>query len=422
MPDFSNLKLHRALAEENEEDELDRMIAGHYTPIITVEAVTEETVVDSFDDTLQDLLDDEESMDDTEVVHVPDANKEPVVEASGIVRKGEKNPHGATNEERVTDIDARLYAHLAEFRVGTVQTLSLLQWSRFNPKTRKHSNTLMSPATVADRLKKGKRLGMVTKFKNPITGQHLWTVTDRGIAAARSRDYLQRDDSVSWGGAEGMGITQIDHYAAISYIAAKIVSPKGFYREVFGEVTADDLVSEGEIRRGQKPIKDQLFAESKSGKKRTFGEWRSLRIDEVVADLRAGKLNVADMLDFYPELWTIGQPDGEHPVKNTHWPDLVVSRERGRTKAGSESFGVELERTIKSTAELVAILRTIKLELDTPLIYGHFVYVGPAKVERKLRKIDEDFGLGLFDSGRFFFIALTDEEGNPLFARTTVGA
>lgn len=421
MPDFSNLKLSRALAEENEEDELDRMVAGHATPAATVEAPIQQPVVDGFDDALQDLLDEDEMEDETQLVHVSEVVEEPTVKASGIVRKGERNPHGATNEERVTDIDARLYAHLGAFRAATVQTLSLLVWARFNPKTRKHSDKLMSPATVADRLKKGKRLGMVTKFKNPITGQHLWTVTDRGIAAARSFGYLQRDDSVSWGGAEGMGITHIDHYAAISYIAAKIVSPKGFYRDIFGEVTADDLVSEGEVRRAQKPIKDQLFAESKTGKKRSFGEWRSLRIDEILGDLRAGKLRVADVLDFYPELWTIGQPDGEHPVKNTHWPDLVVSRERGRTKAASESIAVELERTIKPTAELAAILRTVKLELDTPLVYGRFVYVGPENVERKLRKIDEDLGLGLFDSGRFFFIALTDEEGKPLFSRTTVG-
>jgi len=442
MADFSRLNLNARLAAEEQEDELDRLMASHSADVAeeSVQAAAPASDADPFAHTLKELIDDDEEeyvapvkvtlpvvrpvvAPAVKVAEAPLPVKQaPVRNGSNLVKKGQKNPHGATNPERVTEVDARMLAHLGQFRCADEHTLSQLQLARYNPGTRTSGTKLMAEGTVVSRLKKLKRLGMVTAFKNPVNSKKLWQATDAGIAAARGFGFLERDDAVAWGGADSMGFALISHYDAISLVAALLVSPLSPYKEIVGEVSVDELISETEIRRAQKPIAQRLFEEGKSkGDKQSFGDWRAKKLAEVLDAVRRKDLDVADVLDFYPELWTLGQPKGDLPVKETHWPDLVISREDGRTTPRSQSIGVEVELTLKNTADLVAILRTIALELEAPLVYGRFVYFGPAKVEKKLRKLDAIHGFKLFESGKLTFVPLTDGAGVPVVYNARVG-
>lgn len=420
MSSYSNLNLSRILESEEEEDELDRIMASHNAVVEDAQATSITVHDDGFDSTLSHLLE-----DDDEVVESTGEAAPPKV--SPIGRKGEPNPHGPVNPERVTDVDAYYLAFLAMFRCATIDALRWLQYAGFNPKTRTVKRALPSARTVEDRFKKLARLGMASNFKNPVTGDVLWQATDRGIAAARAKGHLDRDDAINWEGVEGDEYITINHTAGVALFAARLLSPMSPYRDQFGVVTMNQLVNEGEIRRVYMPVNLRLAKERKTarelnlGSGQSFGEWRAEKINDVLKRLKSGALQLSEITELYPELWTMGQPDGDEPTKKAHWPDLVLSLEEGRTTSRSKSVAFEFELSSKGNDNLRAIQRTIAKELETPLIFGDVYYIGPKKIDKKLRLLHKDMGLDLYESGHLHFIELVDGNGAEVWTPTKVG-
>ena len=340
-------------------------------------------------------------------------------------RKGVPNTRRGTPRARVTEGNALYLAFGAVFPGADSEAYSVLSFTRPSPVSK--GGELPTITGTEKRLDKLKRLGMMESFRREGSKIVHWGVTDKGIAAAREFGYLQEESAPARDGIRGMSYERLNHYRLIAHVAAQFASPSGFFAQatptVPGEVvlgvpavSLEHLISEAQVRRDQKPIADRLFELKKAGAgSGDFGQWRDSTIQKACKEVAGGQLGWADFVECYPAIRTLGQPqstDQNAQVKSSHWPDLVVSREAGRTGREGRSIVVEVELSRKSWTEYEQILRTYAREFADPVVYEQVVYFTVNdQIETLMRKVDTKYGFHLFESGRLKVKRIRNREG-----------
>lgn len=421
---FGNLNLSVMQAEE-EEDELDRIMAANQAE------KPEETVVKT--DVLSDLLEDEDEAPQPQValklpvkrpVEAPVAKpvettpaRAPKFGEKGF-GKGVPKPHKGSPRARATENTAILLGFLGKMGVATVEACSLLRLTKESPVSVGGQLTAMS--TTYNTLTKFKRLGYVENSWT-YAGIEVWGPTPKGIAVARDFGYLQEEWEATTTGLN-VAPSHYDHFRSISLLAAQLMSPAGLYKESLGfeAVRLDQLITEGMVRGVQKPIADKLKAEAIAKKvEADFGAYRNGILKKAFSEVAAKKLRWDELLEYYPELWTMGQPISSLPSKQTHWPDLVVSFEKERSGAKSSSLAFEVELSFKLKPELGAILRTMAADLEHQSVFGKVVYVSDRaeSLATLVKDVDRFNEFGLFEQKKLEVLPLLNRDGEPAFIK-----
>jgi hypothetical protein len=371
------------------------------------------------------LAPDEDDYEDipqtTEAVLSQAGNRPPIFGEEGF-GKGKSNPRKGSPRARITERDIPIVYFLGHFPGADVETCSIISTAKemtFGDK--KVGGGLTSVATTRTRLDKLRRLGVVDWYRNPLTGDHSYGLTPVGLAALVSIG-LPMDHGRT---LRGLSVSRLPHYRAIALVAAKFASPAGYFKRAgIDPVPLEKLVSENAMRAAYEPVKAELKAEKEAGRSHDFGKWRAEKKDEVMALVTENKLSRTEILDAYPVLLTLGQPQGNGVIaKPVHQPDMVVNLDSDR-EAYAKSILIEVERTPKSHDEYRRILATFAAELKSRDIAARvFYFTLGTQVQTILKKIDADEGHKLFETGRLVVVPLTDKDGKKLThaARITIG-
>lgn len=351
-------------------------------------------------------------------------------------RKGLPNPRRGTPRARVTAGNAIYLAFGAQFPGADAEAYSMLTYTKPSPVSA--GGTLPTIRGTELRLEKLRNLGVMESYRRDGSKVVHWGVTDKGVAAAREFGYLQNENAPTRTGIRGISYERLNHFRFIAHVAAQFVSPEGFFAGTNEKYAAgksvrvtpmrlDDLLSEGEIRRDQKPVADMLAAAKKANKgDGDFGAWRKNTIDQALVEVRNGELSMGDLVQRYPAIRTLGQPQSFDPnqqVISTHWPDLVVDRERFRRGNEGPSLGIEIELHVKSWTGYEQFLRTLVNEWANPAgYYERFIYFTlNDQVETLMRKVDAKYGFNLFGSGRLSVVRLFDRDGDLINLKRRIG-
>ena len=352
------------------------------------------------------------------------AEAEPVFGVPGF-GKGKNNPRKGSPRARITERDIPVVYFLGHFPGADVEACSVLNTAkRMKFGSQQVGGGLTSVVTTQNRLEKLRKLGVVERYRHPVTGTFSYGLTGAGFAAAR--DYGLNMDSGRT--LHGISISRLAHYRTIALVAAKFASPAGYFKETLGinPVRLEHLISENRMRAAYEPAKEELAARKKDGKTHDFGKWRADKLGAAKDEVTAGQLHMAELIDAYPVLLTLGQPQGEEVIaKPVHQPDLAIYRDENRAdNQYSLNIMVEVELSKKDRPEYTRILATIAAELKDPLIYSRCIYfaIGP-QVEVILRQLDAANNFKLFESGKLEVVAITDRNGVPVAQnkRITIG-
>lgn len=412
MTDFKTLNLSKALQNEEEEDELDRLMAGQATQ--QAQAPSPEPV-ESPDAMLADLLSDDDELAGRKAVVTPRKKPE---KSAPTERK--KPRHVGTPRARVTAKDALLLGFLGKFRIATAEALSMLQVADAGPRTK--GGQLTSVVTIENRLAKLERLGVVQIARMSGYPQFYGTNAE-GVAAARAYGYLIGDDEADGKGASGVSLHNVPHRLAVSHVAAKFMNPQAPFKRTLGvePLTLDQLISERTIERYRGEVQIELdrdrAADLGDG---SFGAWRKHTGQHEAANMaRSGRVPWSEVMDYNPALWSLGYPsNAQAQTKDNHDPDLVLNLESQRVDAKPVSIFVEVELSYKTKAELRKILRTYAYEFKEGMTYKQvFYFIGgnrAQEIAKAIKSVDKVEGFGLHESGRLRFIPLTARDGSPL--------
>lgn len=411
MVDFSKLNLATALQQEEEEDELDRLMATHaasQNPVQAKAPQQPEPIADT-GDVLADLLADDDA---------------PTQQTSKAVSKTVNPPterkkprHVGTSRARATEKDARLLAFLGKFRVGTAETCSQLQIADAGPRTK--GGQLTSVKTISNRLEKLERLGLVEAAR---MGSYplFYGPTAEGVAVARAYGYLLGDDEPDGKGVSGIAALNVPHRLATSQVAAQFMSPAGYFKRHLSldPLSLDQLISERTIQRYRDTVQTDLDADKAAEVgDGSFAKWRqSFALRESSNLATSGKAPWSEVMEFYPALWSLGWPGTANaPAKENHDPDLVVNLEAQRKDATPVSLFIEVEISLKPKADLERILRTYAYEFSKGVAYKQVIYfVGSEKadqIKRAIERADKVHGFGLIEAKRLRFMPLTGRDG-----------
>lgn len=412
MADFKTLNLSKALQNEEEEDELDRLMAGQ-----TAQKVQEPSpkLVDSPDAMLADLLSDDDELTEPKAVVSP--RKKPEKSAPS---ERKKPRHVGTPRARVTAKDALLLGFLGKFRIATAEALSMLQVADAGPRTK--GGRLTSVVTIENRLAKLERLGVVQVARMSGYPQFYGTNAE-GVAAARAYGYLLGDDEADGKGASGVSLHNVPHRLAVSHVAAKFMSPLALFKRSMSlePLTLEQLISERTIERYRGEVQIELEKDRAAGLgDGSFGAWRKQTGQADAANMaRSGRAPWNEVMDYHPALWSLGYPStAMAQTKDNHDPDLVLNLESQRVDAKPVSTFIEVELSYKTKAELRKILRTYVYEFKEGLTYKQvFYFIGGNRaneIAKAIKSVDKAEGFGLLDSGRLRFISLTARDGSPL--------
>lgn len=331
--------------------------------------------------------------------------------------KGVKKPQPGTPRSRATINDALLLAFLNEFQLVDTETTTMVSRTTGSPLSAANQRPTVNGMYL--KLRRLEKLGLVKGFW--ITGEqtHIWGVTEAGIAVARRFGYVRAETEANVANIKDWSVSSIEHYRRVALVAAHFLS--GDFKEQLGigPVTLDQLHAAPRLIRDAADTLAMLKRENE--KYQNFGKWRSATVQEVRAEVKAGDLDPADINEQYPELRTIGKSvlEGEvNPlVTKMHTPDLVVDLDRNRTSILGKSILVEVELSKKGWKPLGRILRTMKAELDVPIVYDRIVYFTDWKeVETLIKKVDADkkVNTGLVESGKLQILPLTDRNGKVI--------
>lgn len=351
------------------------------------------------------------------------------LKASGNVPTGKKKRRNSMTEK-----DAVLLAFLSVFRVATAEQLSLLLTT-----AGVHGNEagkMASPKTVLNRLLRLREIGAV-QDASIWAEQRIWGVTNFGRGAAIAYGLVERDSQIQPKGLQNLNYTELPHRLAVNWVAAQLLSPFGFYRDVLKlpqRVSFGMLRSEYEVNSAWFKVNQRLAAENKlarggngSAPVRSFKDWRSDMLREVHARVASGDLAYRDAADSEPGLWTLGQtPAPGDDMREHHLPDLVVDLERFRKNSARPSLAFEVELKAKSVGSYRKQLRMWAADLQqlkdypAPLLYGRLIFVtNLSLVEERLREADEKEKLGLFESGKLRVLPLTGRDGKTPLSLTS---
>lgn len=352
-----------------------------------------------------------------EVKAVGVAQREPQFGEPGY-GKGRKFPNRVgTPRARVTDKDEVLLAFLGKLQVARADALTQLLMAEKAPNGRGSKN-IVAISTVEARLEKLKKLGMVESFFRPGL-EPVWSVTEHGGAFAQIRGYLTSDGEWNPKTAADIKSNDMTHRLAVSHVAAQLTSPRGYFKELLklNPVPFENLISEYALRRWKTVIHNDLRAidAERGAPVMKSGGYRTERLRKAVNEVEAGLIEWEDLLEFYPDLWTLGEADktaAEGYVRSEHYPDLVVSREAGRTGEKSKSFFVEVELNKKSQDVYEKILRTYANEFEHGLVYCRVLYfTNSTEVKNLITKVDKRHSFGLLKSGRLVFAPIKARDG-----------
>jgi hypothetical protein len=333
--------------------------------------------------------------------------------------KGKSNPRKGTPRARVTARDMPIVYFLGHFPGADAEACSLLNTAKsttFGDQT--VGGGLTSVATTKNRLDKLRRLGVVERYRHPVTGTHSYGLTPIGFSAAREFG-LNMDHGRS---LSGLSVGRLAHYRAIASVAARFASPRGFFKKAgINPVPLEKLISENTMRAAYEPIKAEMIARKKDGQSHDFGVWRTSKRDEALEAIKAGTLAPSDLISAYPVLLTLGQPQGNDvKAKPVHQPDLAIDLDSDRTQWSKNIF-VEVELSPKNRDEYTRILATYAAELARPHVAARVIYfVIGTQVGALLKQIDAAEKFGLFESGRLSVVPLTDRDGRPVAQTTRV--
>lgn len=325
--------------------------------------------------------------------------------------KGKTNPRKGTPRARITELDARLLAFIGHFPGADTEALSLLNVAQATSFGNAIGN-ITSVTTTERRLAKLKKLGAVERYRQPTTGAQCYSLTGLGFSAARDYGYnMDHGRSLN-----GIAESRLTHYRMIALVAAKLASPAGYFRNSLNiePVELEQLISENAMRAAYEPIKAELATAKKEGKSHDFGKWRAEKLKAAVTAIKEGRLTWSDMIEAFPVLLTIGQPQREgSKAKPVHQPDLAVNLDADRTDHFSRNVFIEVELSRKDWDEYERILATFAAELERPYTYRRGVYfVIGTQVETLLKKIDEAAGYNLIRDGKLVVIPLTHRDGS----------
>lgn len=328
--------------------------------------------------------------------------------------KGRKKQQPGTPRSRATINDAPLLAFLNEFQLVDTETATMVTRTAGSPVSAANERPTANGMYL--KLRRLEKLGLVKGFWITAQQTHIWGVTEAGIAVARRFGYVRVDTQANVANIKDWSASSIEHYRRVALVAAHFLNGDFEKQLGIGPVKLDQLHSAPRLIRDAADTLAMLKREN--DKYQNFGKWRSAVVREVRADVAAGDLDPADIIEQYPELRTIGQsvPEGEVKplVTKMHTPDLVVDLDQNRTSIRGKSILVEVELSKKGWKPLGQILRTMKAELDLPIVYERIVYFTDWKeVETLIKKVDADkkVNTGLVASGKLKILPLTDRNG-----------
>ncbi len=408
MADFKNLNLAKPLQSEDEEDELDRLMAANDAPIVVEKSVQVAPAkpADGFNEALSDLLSDDD---------------DPTVPIKSTTTERKKARHVPTPRARATAKDAVLLAFLGKFRVATAESLSLLQVAGAGGggNLRREGGELMAVKTVCNRLEKLERLGLV-QAASMKSYPLFYGTTSEGVAIARAFGYLLDDEEPDGDGVSGISAMNVPHRLAASHVAAQFMSPRGYFKRHLGvePLSLDQLISERTIRRYREVVQVDLDAD-KAAEVGTgsFGHWRqTYALRDARNMVNGGRAPWSEVMEFYPALWSLGWTSAVNArTKDNHDPDLVLNLEDQRKGEQPVSIFVEVEISTKPKADLERILRTYANEFAQDVTYKQVVYfVGSEKasqIKKSIERVDAAHQLDLVKSGRLVFLPLTARDG-----------
>jgi hypothetical protein len=364
------------------------------------------------------LAPDEDDYETTQPIANPSSTAAPAFGEPGF-GKGKSNPRKGTPRARVTERDIPIVYFLGHFPGADAEACSLLNTAKTTTfGDQKVGGGLTSVATTKNRLDKLRRLGVVEQYRHPVTGTHSYGLTAAGFSAAREYG-LNMDHGRT---LSGLAPSRLAHYRAIALVAAKFASPSGYFAKAgIAPVPLESLISENQMRAAYEPTKAELKDEKAAGRSHDFGKWRAAKRDEALALINQGSLAARDLIDAYPVLLTLGQPqENNTKAKPVHQPDLALNLDGDRTQWSKNIF-IEVELSLKNRDEYTRILATYAAELAKPHVGSRVLYftIG-TQVGTLLRQIDADEEFGLFDSGRLVVLSLTDRNNRPLAQKNRI--
>lgn len=337
-------------------------------------------------------------------------------------RKGKPNRRAGSPRARVTPENAHFLAFASLFPAANSEAYSVLT-NRQDSNLGRLTGGLPTVASTENKLRKLVKLTALDRFRQATTGQHLYGITPLGNGYAQEFGYgLGKPEPIT-----GLSLERLNHYKMIAHIAAQLVSPAGFFKDSLGldPLSLDNLVTEQALRRPYSQVKKMLDEQAKQGKPNDFGKWRAAKLNEAVQQVKDGKMEWSDLIEAYPVLLTLGQPQREgSTTKSIHQPDLAIVLDQDRNEARSRNILVEVELSKKTWQAYDAILATLKAELDKPYIYNRAVYFTMGtQVSTLLKKVDAAGDYNLIPSGKLVVLPICDREGNALTPqnRVTVG-
>lgn len=303
---------------------------------------------------------------------------------------------------RITERDATYLAFLAKFPAADSEALSYLTVRESNPFGAE-AGQLTAPSGIDKRFQKLIKLGAATKFRNPISGTNHYGITALGHEAA----LFYNHDIPVWRTTEGLSISRLEHYKNIALVAAQLLSPvPQFTKELnMNSVSSDQIISENQMRAAYESVNKLLKTQTETGT--DFGSYRKSLSSRIIEDVKAGKLNFAEVLTYYPALWTIGTvKNSASKMKPIHQPDIAINLDSTR-RGKANNLLIEVELSAKSPAEYERILRTFKHEFNSGTAYARAVYfVNISSTAKLIKRMDEVAETNLIKSKQLVIIPI----------------
>lgn len=319
----------------------------------------------------------------------------------------------STTKGRISEKDALYLGFLSKFPAADCEALSYLAVREENPFGAP-AGELNSPAGVKKRMQKLERMGAVQRYTNPINRVNHFGITPFGHEAA----LFFGIDSQGWRGIDGLSISRLEHFRMIALIAAKFASPVPQFEESLGiePLELDQIVSENEMRVSFESVMRLIQQQQDKGQgDGSFGSYRKELAKRIIADAGSGRYKYSDLLNLYPQLWTLGTTASEDSqrTKPIHQGDIALRLDdTRRTDARGRNWLIEVELSQKSPAEYENILRTFRTEFAAGTAYEKAIYFTNSKgIFNALKRADAAAGTDLITKKRLLILPIEGRNG-----------
>lgn len=307
---------------------------------------------------------------------------------------------------RITDADMRLLVFLSMFPASSLEDLRLLSWRHStNFDKGKQQRALASHSAVKKRVYKLRRLGAVESIRNPRTDEVLWGITPYGYQYAEQ----SVGRSLELNRLDGMAEFAVNHARNVARVAAQLACPEGRFRESLGIEPADMdmLFSESYIQKCFRAI---------TVKGEDWGQNRLDQLNKAKAAVEDKFIETSEELwTMYPSLLTIAWPESQRVegMRAYKYPDLAALCPA--SGGGMRGIWGEIEVSLKPLPEYASIMAAIDMELKRGPTYQQVVYFTThRRLEKLLRRADNENGTRLFEEGKLAVVMLNDADGNEV--------